>query len=192
MQAKRVNFPNLKKTKKKNEVFLFIISSINNFTYFFKRKYRQIRNVIRWMPIIWNQFDFDYRYAIDVFRFQLQKTADLLDSDNACTVDAKIRAQRIRTVIRLMDKVYDEEYACEYQQKLKDLYGEDVLEWRHIELPNGNYEIKNKYEMEEDADKVEEIDEIHHKLFLESREKQERAHALLWKLIEKDIRTWWD
>ena len=82
--------------------------------YWIKRKIWQIRNVIKWLPVIWNQFDFDYRYSIDVFKFQLQKTADHLNSDNAYTLSAKDNARRLQTIIDLMDKVYEEEYGIEY------------------------------------------------------------------------------
>ena len=45
----------------------------NSITYWFRRKYRQIKNVINWIPVVWNQFDFDYRYSLDVFKHQLMK-----------------------------------------------------------------------------------------------------------------------
>jgi hypothetical protein len=41
-------------------------------------------------------------------------------------------------------------------------------------------------------DNSEEISEVQKKLFLESNEKQKRAHKLLWKFIEHNIRHWWD
>ena len=47
--------------------------------------------------------------------FQLLKTADFLESDKACTVQAKNSASRIRMIVRLMEKVYNEDYSCEYQ-----------------------------------------------------------------------------
>ncbi len=119
--------------------------------YWIKRKIWQIKNIVRWVPKIWNQFDFDYRYSIEVFKFQLQKQADYMDSDRAMTVESKQNAQRIRMVIRLMDKVYDEEYGCEYQDKLKEKYGEDVLDWDFFEIEDkSSYStLKWRYETDE-------------------------------------------
>src|SRR5210317_2234617 len=97
--------------------------------YWVKRKIRQIKRVIDFLPLIWNGFDFDYRYAIDLFRKQLERQAKFMESDRAMTLSAKQNASKIRTAIRLMDKVYDEEYGCEYRNKLKELYGERVLDW---------------------------------------------------------------
>ena len=106
--------------------------------YWFKRKYRQIERTLSFLPIIWKGFDFDYIYSIELFKKQLERQATFLESDRALTMEAQNNAKKIRTAIRLMDKVYDEEYG---------------------------YESKNK---------------------------QKKAHKLLWDFIEHNIQNWWD
>lgn len=86
----------------------------NNFTYFFRRKYRQIRKTLDFIPLIWNSYDFDYTYSIELFKKQLERTASFLESDKAYTLSAKTNAQKIRTALRLMDIVYDEKYVDEF------------------------------------------------------------------------------
>lgn len=161
--------------------------------YWFKRKLWQIRNVIKWLPIIWNQFDFDYRYSIDVFKFQLQKTADHLNSDKALTVSAKDNAKRLQTIIDLMDKVYDEYYGMEYYDRLIELYGEDKFKHKFIpcEDKEGYSELKYSYELTETPEMIEEISNKKSELYKESNEKQKRAHKLLWDLIEHNIQGMW-
>ena len=162
--------------------------------YWPRRKWRQIKNVIGWIPVVWKQFDFDYHYSLEVFKHQLLKQAKLMESDKAYSVDSNIQAQKIRMVVRLMDKVYNEEYACEYQQKLKDKYGEDVDEMVFEEIPDKPEYSSMKWKYEVDEKYVELRDEIKEnskKWFKESQDKQERAHKLLWKLIEFYIRGWW-
>ena len=166
-----------------------------NITYWPRRKWRQIKNVISWIPVVWKQFDFDYMYSLEVFKHQLLKQAKFMESDKAYGVNSHIDAQKIRMVVRLMDKVYDEDYTLEYQQRLKDTYGEDVDELVFEEIPDRpdfntmkwNYEVDEKYESLR-----EEIRENKDKWFKESHEKQERAHKLLYKLLEFYIRGWWD
>ena len=163
--------------------------------YFFKRKYRQIKNVIKWLPVIWKQYDFDYHYSLEVFKFQLLKQADFMESDKSYGVNSHIDAQRIRMIVRLMDKVYNDDYACEYQDRLKQTYGEDVDEWVFEEIPDrpGFNSIKSRYEVDEKYESLrEEIRENKDKWFKESQAKQERAHKLLYKLLEFYIRGWWD
>ena len=49
--------------------------------------------------------------------------------------------------------------------------------------------MRYKYETWDNADEIEKVKE---KLIKESHVKQMRAHKILWSLIEKDIRGWWD
>jgi hypothetical protein len=46
-----------------------------------------------------------------------------MESDKAMTVDANVRAKRIRTAIKLLNKVYDDEYGLEYMDTIEKLYG---------------------------------------------------------------------
>jgi len=161
-----------------------------------KRFFRRVKRVIDFLPMIWKGFDFDYRYGIELFQYQLKRTADLMESDRAMTMDAKIRAKRIRTAVELLQKVYDEEYGCEYQDKLKEIYGEKVLDWEFVELDEKSdydgellYELKWEYEK---WDNAEEVKETKQKLYKESQEKQKRAEELVWKFISHNIRGWWD
>lgn len=169
---------------------------LSEMKYFFTNNYRKIHNIIRWIPIMWKQYDFDSQYAIEVFKFQLQKTAKFLESDRAVTMCAKQRAMRIRTVIKLMDKVYDKEYGCEYQDKLKEMYGDDVLDFHFTPLEDKPGYSEMNWKFEKDETKSEElrneIREVHDRLFKESHEKQKKAHRILWTLIEHNIQSWWD
>jgi hypothetical protein len=159
--------------------------------YWFTRKFQQIRNVFRWLPIIWKQHDFDYHYSLEVFKFQLQKQAEFLESDKAITRCAKDKAKRIRTILKLMDKVYEDDYACEYREILKEMYGENVLDVNFIEDKSRPIMYRMQFEYEK-WDNAEEISQIKDELFKMSQEKQDRAHRILWKMIEKDIRGFWD
>jgi len=164
---------------------------LNDIKYFFKRKYQQIERVIDFLPMIWNGFDFDYSYSVQLFKKQLERQAKFFESDKSYSDRSKQDASRIRTAIRLMDKVYDEEYASEYQDKLKQLYGDDAFDWQFEDTGRGDETSFIKYRYE-DWDNAEEISQVQKKLFLESKEKQKRAHKLLWDFIEHNIQYWWD
>ena len=161
--------------------------------YWFKRKYRQIKNVFRWLPIIWKQYDFDYSYSIEVFKFQLEKQAEFLESDRAITLSAKNKASRIRMVLRLMEKVYNEDYALEYTDEFEKIYGKGSSDVNFVNTKNPNlFSMKKKYELTESEEKIREMDQVYNNLFLNSIQKQKRAHKLLWDLIEHNIQGWWD
>lgn len=165
--------------------------------YWFKRKYRQIKRVIDFFPLIWNGYDFDYRYALELFKKQLERQAKFMESDRAMTLNAKNNAQKIRTAIRLMDKVYDEEYGMEYMDNIEKLYGKtwmDFVNLGEVSKRTGEelYEMKVWNENAVDEQHQKEIDDVRKQMMLLSRDKQNRAHKLLWDFIEHNIQRWWD
>lgn len=155
----------------------------------------KIRRVIDYIPVVWKLEDFDYRYSIDIFKKQLERQVKFLESDKAMTLEAPVNAQKIKTVIRLMDKVYDGDYGVEYINDLEHEYGKGVLEMRFFDIPDkpGYSRMKWAYEVDDIYEPYrDEIRENHDKWFKESQEKQERAHKLLWEMVEFYIRRWWD
>lgn len=157
----------------------------------FKLKFYQIKRVIDFFPIIWKGRDFDFMYAVDLFNYQLERLADFLESDKALGVDAKLRAQRIRTTLKLMQKVYNEEYTSSCLEQVEELYGEE--KWEFIPTEDPNYctlKIRNEKAVSEEHQK--EIDEIRSKFLTESYETQKKAHRVVWKLVERNIQRWWD
>lgn len=163
---------------------------------YIKQFIRRVRRVIDFLPIIWKGYDFDYRYAIELFQYQMERTADFMESEKSMTKDANIRASRIRTAVELLEKVYNDEYSSEWQDKLKNLYGENVIDWEFIELDiKSNYDGQPLYEIKweyEKWDNSEEVENVKQQLFKESKEKQQRAEKLVWEFISHNIRYWWD
>jgi len=175
----------------------FLLFITNVFTiimimvYWFKRKYRQIKRVIDFLPMIWKGYDFDYSYAINLFRYQLIRTEKFMSSPNTITVNANSRARRIKTAIELLDKVYDEEYGSEYQEQMKSIYGDNVLDWNFEDAGRGDESSYLTYEYEKWENK-DEVKETFDKLFKQSQDKQKRAEKLVWEFISHNIRGWWD
>lgn len=159
--------------------------------YWFKRKYRQVKRVLDFLPMIWKGFDFDYRYAIDLFRHQLIRTEKHMSSPDAMTVDASSRARRIKTAVELLQKVYDEDYAMEYHDQMTELYGPNVMDPWFEDTGSNDGSSFLRYEYEK-WDNHEEVEQTKTRLFKQSQEKQIRAEKLVWKFISHNIRGWWD
>lgn len=161
-----------------------------------KRKYRQIQRVFDFLPIIWKGFDFDYKYSIELFKKQLERQAKHLESERAHTLSAPINAQKIRTAIRLMDKVYNEDYALEYFDIIEKKYGKsniDFVETGEFDKKGDPYyTMVDSYENNYTEEELSLIKDEKHSLHFECRAKQKRAHKLLWSYIEHNILKWWD
>jgi hypothetical protein len=181
----------------KNKILKNIQTAWYDFSWIFIRKYKQIKRVIDFMPIIWNGFDFDYNYSLELFKHQLKRTADFLESDKAMTMEAKFNAGRIRTALRLMDKVYgDDTYDMEYMDIMEQLYGKHNYKFVKIDRKSKDgqdlYEMVSWYENEVDAAHREDIAKVEEQMMLQSRLKQKKAERILWNFIAHNIRSWWD
>ena len=156
----------------------------------------RIKRLIEFIPVIWNGFDFDYSSSIELFKYQLKRTAKYLESDKAYSLDAKMYAAKLRTAIELMEKVYNEDYAMEYMDDIERLYGKSKHEFVELDEKDENgdpyYTMKIRNELAVDEEHQKEIDEVRHQMFLRSKDKQKRAHKLLWSYIEHNILKWWD
>lgn len=156
-----------------------------------QRFFDQVIRVIQWIPVIWKTHDWDSAYAIDVFAYQLERTAKRLES--VTHYNGKPEARRIRMILRLMKKVCDEDYSMEWMDIEDRVFGKSKLVFHPApEFGDGMMEIHREYDRKYTAKEREMIDESMRELRLRCYAKQERAHKLLWDLIEHNIQRWWD
>jgi hypothetical protein len=154
----------------------------------FKRFYTGVKRLIEFTPIIWNSYDWDYVYSVDLFKFQLLRMADYFDKYGHLE-NNRYNARRIRTICKLMDRTYNEYYIDSAYDSLMEKYGKEAFEFETVSDDNGKRTFQQKYESYPNAS---EIEEERSKSFKIAIKKQEKAHKLLWKLIEHDIQRWWD
>jgi len=163
--------------------------------YWFKRKWRQIKRVADFLPIIWKGYDWDYHYAIELFQHQLKRTAHEIEHRGR-SLNRKQTASRIRTAVELMERVYDEEYAFEYIKQMEEKYGKSSFEFEELDSLDKNgdpyYSMVEKWEEDYTEADINLIDGEKNALMWESRAKQARAHKILWRYIEHNIQHWWD
>lgn len=159
--------------------------------YWLKDKLRRIKRVADFLPIVWRGRDFDYNYSIDLFHYQLERTADYLESNKSYSLNAKQDARRIRTAIDLGKRVFNEDYSCEYFRIIEAEYGPNALIF-HFEdtgKGDGSSYLKYNYEYWDNADEISErLDTERAK----SWKKQEKAERIYWDFLKHNIRHWWD
>lgn len=160
---------------------------IRNIKWFFRR----VKRVLDFLPIIWKGYDFDYRYALDLFHYQLTRTADFLDSDKAYSVRAKQDARRLRTILELMTKVYDEEYRMAHFDQMERFWGEMDMGWE--DDANGKSRFVGwKWQFAHTPEQQEQAEKQFGALSYDAEQKHQRAKKLLWKLIEHNLEHFWD
>lgn len=158
--------------------------------YWINRIIWKILNIIKWLPILWKQFDFDYRYAIDAFVFQLEKTATFLEGNKTYTVCAKTNGGKLRTILKLIKKVREEDYAMEYMDEVDNKYpGAMDFCFEDIKEKPGFSELKFKYQYWDNHEEI--------KKFIDERKaiskfKQQKAERILIELMKHNLPRAWD
>ena len=84
-----------------------------------KNKIRQIRNLIRWAPIIWHDRDWDYYFIYEILKQKL-KHVEQYTIKNGSHVNSDIDAENIRTAIEMIDKVQHEYHIDKYLSEAKE------------------------------------------------------------------------
>jgi hypothetical protein len=126
-----------------------------------------------------------------MFQYSLERLANRLDSNAAYSVGAKSRASRCRMIARLMKRVNEHYYEIKYADILESKYGK--CEMVTEELGDDQYRLIGwKWEKAIDDKHNNEINKLNDELYKQGVEKQKRAEVLLWKLVEHNIKYFWD
>jgi hypothetical protein len=114
-----------------------------------------------------------------------------MDSDKAYSVNAKQDARRLRTILELMTKVYDEEYRMEHFEQMRRFWGDFYWGWGYgddgtITYKGTKWKFVHTPEQQEKAERQ-------FKVLAEAAEKKhQRAKKLLWELVEHNLEHFWD
>ncbi len=93
----------------------------------FREFSRNIKNLIRWFPVIWKDRDWDDHYIWEILKFKLKNQAKYI-GDRDIHTSAKYDAQRMMLCVRLIDKIQEEYYSMEYMD-----YHESNYNWLDID-----------------------------------------------------------
>jgi hypothetical protein len=162
-----------------------------------KQFFKRIYNLYRWFPIIWNDQDWDDHYIFEILKFKLKNQAKYIGGKDRY-VGAKRDAEIMMLCTRLIDKVQDEWYGREYLD-----YQKSEMKFTPSESHPGSYEMEFE-ELSEHYDDyfkkypliyrmVPDLNASKDKIaFQIAKINEERAHKLLFTILEQNIRRWWD
>ena len=146
--------------------------------------FRRAKRTLQYLPVIWKGEDWDSQFAIELFKIQLQRTANTIEANQYLEKSDWV-VQRIRTAVKLIDRGYYSFYQDEIENHFEALYGTSRIEWLHTNVDIVWAKAKTSKENEE-------INRMHSAQIMAASEKSERAKAILWKLVSRYIDTWWD
>jgi len=81
--------------------------------YRIKNKIRQIRKLIRWVPIIWNDRDWDYYFIYEMLKQKLIDQEQFIRKYGVHLYN-EVDADNIKTAIEMINKVQNEHHVDKY------------------------------------------------------------------------------
>jgi hypothetical protein len=170
--------------------------------YLHKEIYRGIKNLIYWFPIIWRDRDWDHRYIYGILEAKIEKQARFIEK-HGHHISAKRDAEVMMTCVRLMKKVSLEYYSSEMSD-----YHETDMEFVPIEgstdftakftEKHNNFEdyfakYPTAYKRVLTFDKIKDSENRKYSIGSEiATYNQNKAHKLLFKILENNMEKWWD
>ena len=177
--------------------------------YFFK----SISNIIRWVPILWKDRDWDHSFIYAILSFKLKNQSEYIRKVDAHT-SSQYDSDKMMLCVRLIEKVKEESYVIEYLDYEKSNYNwkatpgkKDLmeLEIEHVQENLQDFLDKHKSAYKRmwndkmfykglfyKGIKNENDYDLHRKAMLLSDYNQFRAKKLLFKIMETYIDGWWD
>jgi len=155
----------------------------------------------RWLKFGWSAYDFDYRYAVDAFVLQLEATADFMESGRAYSLESKEHATEVRAAAAELKRVYEDEYALAYHDRLEAKWGKTGFKFvptgkKYKNPITGKEEdtstMERTFERDMTPADLEEYEKDHKYMMEEARIEQTHKEAEIWNLIRDRIRHWWD
>ena len=80
--------------------------------YKIRRFFRRFYNLYRWLPIIWQDQDWDTSYIWEIWKFKLKNQAEYIGKKGH-HVDNERDAQRMMTCVRLIERIQEGYYEHE-------------------------------------------------------------------------------
>jgi len=165
-----------------------------------------IKSIIYWFPIIWKDRNYDHTFIYEVLKHKLKAQANYIASKDRHT-KAQVDARRMLICAKLLQKLQDDTYATEYLD-----YSENDFWFEDVEGKPGYSTIESKVIWEKYDDYFKKYPLVYKRVMsgegmfsLEGREddkqriamniahlNHERAHKLLFKVMQENIESWWD
>lgn len=140
---------------------------------------RGIKSLIEWLPVIWKDRHWDHTYIFEILKYKIELQREYLVKSNRHTrIEADNRD--MTNVLNLIERVQQEYYAIEYMDYVDSKFEDAYLK----KYPN-SVRVVMKKDMRTATDK--DLLCLH-----VAQYNQEKAHKLLFKILNERINYWWD
>jgi len=154
---------------------------------FFLRRTRRVKNLLFWLKIIWNDENFDYSHILIILRKKVELTRRTMERSKFHAHSTN-KLRKIAVVETLIGRILDDDY-CGHE------LDEHTQKWGKLQFLERNKEEglsglrREKVLTRKDADR--ESREIR-TIFDKMERLRERDLDLVFKILRRNIQSWWD
>lgn len=103
----------------KQDLYYKIKDSVLDFLYYPPKSwFKKIHKIIKYIPILWDDYDFDYSYIYKLLRFKLVRTYKAINEGFEVSKDKDKRLKPLARCIQLLENLIENNY----NKKQMDLY----------------------------------------------------------------------
>jgi hypothetical protein len=167
---------------------------LRDITWPIRRFFRKCNNVLRWLPTIWKDEDWDNSFILNILIKKLEHQRDFFLSDRTHILDAKKVAAEIQTAIDGLRKTADsfEHYETPAITELDRKWGESKMRTEPSKTHSGCYEVHFDVPgVKTPEDSVQYKKELKEAL-IAARKQYIKDKRAAYVYIASNIDKWWD
>jgi len=158
-----------------------------------------IKNIIRWMPTIYHDRDWDQWHIYNVLQKKIEfQRKELINANRHTNINRDNRDMTI--VLNLIERINEDFYGVEYLDyseskfRFEPIEGDDEYYTMEQDVISENYDEYIKKYPSSVRKVLKEKPDLDKKdlCFWVARHNEERAHNLLHRILKERIRHWWD
>ena len=92
--------------------------------------YKRIKNIIRWIPVLWKDKDWDYWHIFEILKTKLKFQSEYFHK-YGYHVSSEREAQKMKLCARLIDKIQNEYYLDEQLMRKDEITDKDIKDAIH-------------------------------------------------------------
>lgn len=187
--------------KKLNPWRRFLLFWEFEYRYYPRNFVRGIKNLIKWVPVIWKDRDWDDSFFFDILKFKISKMAES-HGKNMPYVGSQRNVEIMNTIVRLIEKFQSEYYLHEYFSYVDDehtfvkIEGTDFFEVKTKNLRDDLDQYFAKYPLLKNR-------ATKHSYYQKNPSaaslgismgivQHEKAKRLIFELLNRNIEKWWE
>ncbi len=158
---------------------------------FFRTIKYGIQNLITWLPIIWQDRDWDHWFLYKILQFKLKQMAKL-QKEYGHSVNSERYANQMQVCINLLDRLINDNYTTNVMKPHEKKWGECNMVF--IPLPENSELCSLSFSVEKAITKEEKEKENKERmnLYKHSNELQKQDLDMLFQNMRKYVEGWWD